>query len=446
MKIIFLFFAFLFLSLNVNADVNFSDFYRPDSLFNIWVSVAIASVVAAILGLVVLYTGGTASPIVATIGTWVGGLLGLKGVAATNAGLALLGGGSIASGGFGMVGGAAVLTVALTFSGELVFDYAYSSGKQAYDYSEFRKQSQNMTNFPLPQNTSGSEVYNQSVRLLLNVELAENEYIFDKPEFLHVVNVLESKRDNIGLDSKEASLLGLLYFISNNYLKAYDLANSYLVGEESEVLSVIKAISAIYLENFNPQEVVNNFIYTTRSIDKNFNILSNVIFMDRLYYRVIENDIPFEQIESIYEEVYLSQHIKEKGVLQQSLNVRGLMYVKLKQQAILSIYNQKNEDIWLDENLIDYLSYELDEYLYVVNYLLHRNMILIDDIQSIIDSRRIRGASSWEKEWLDFLEDSVNLLVQYEIGYEDLRIMIEEIYDFQIEKNKHVSFLKRLFG
>ena len=41
-------------------------------------------------------TGGLAAPF---IGTAIGGAMGLSGIAATNAGLALLGGGSLASGG-----------------------------------------------------------------------------------------------------------------------------------------------------------------------------------------------------------------------------------------------------------------------------------------------------------------------------------------------------------
>jgi hypothetical protein len=46
------------------------------------------------------------------IGTWIGNLAGLSGAAATSFGLAFLGGGSIAAGGFGMVGGNIVLGVA----------------------------------------------------------------------------------------------------------------------------------------------------------------------------------------------------------------------------------------------------------------------------------------------------------------------------------------------
>ncbi|WP_207021440.1 hypothetical protein [Phycicoccus sp. DTK01] len=50
--------------------------------------------------------------LVTAVGTAIGGAMGLSGAAATSAGLAFLGGGSLAAGGFGMAGGALVVTVA----------------------------------------------------------------------------------------------------------------------------------------------------------------------------------------------------------------------------------------------------------------------------------------------------------------------------------------------
>jgi hypothetical protein len=71
---------------------------------------AIAALMAG--GLVVgAATGGLAAP---AVGNAVGqSVLGLAGAAATNAGLALLGGGSLAAGGFGMAGGTAVVASGL---------------------------------------------------------------------------------------------------------------------------------------------------------------------------------------------------------------------------------------------------------------------------------------------------------------------------------------------
>ena len=124
----------------------FASFYKEASSVG-WV---LAAVIALITGAVIIFTGGTASPLVAGIGTWLGGMMGLSGIAATNAGLALLGGGSIASGGLGIVGGTALLTAALTFSTEVVFDYSIGKTVSEYNYSDLAKQSKTMVTLPLP--------------------------------------------------------------------------------------------------------------------------------------------------------------------------------------------------------------------------------------------------------------------------------------------------------
>ena len=62
--------------------------------------------IALVSSFLLAVTSGFAAP---AIGSAIGGFMGLSGVAAVNAGLALLGGGAIAAGGFGMAGGTVVL-------------------------------------------------------------------------------------------------------------------------------------------------------------------------------------------------------------------------------------------------------------------------------------------------------------------------------------------------
>ena len=111
---------------------NFGSFYDKGwSEVLIWGGVGI--LVAAALGAAVFFTGGVASPIIApgavSLGTLIGKFMGLTGVAATNAGLALVGGGAIAAGGMGMAGGAAIITAA---SG-VAFEVAVIAGEEVYD-------------------------------------------------------------------------------------------------------------------------------------------------------------------------------------------------------------------------------------------------------------------------------------------------------------------------
>ena len=153
MKSFFLAGVLLMPQLGMAADevATFAAFYQPSGVVS-WLVVGLLAVAA---GAAIFFTGGAASPAVAAIGSWVGGTMGLSGAAATKAGLALLGGGSIASGGFGIVGGTAVLTAALTFSTELVLDYSVGTLIAKYQYHDLVERSKDLTTLPLPKNTGG---------------------------------------------------------------------------------------------------------------------------------------------------------------------------------------------------------------------------------------------------------------------------------------------------
>lgn len=80
-----------------------------------WGKFAQVAGMAVVGGGAIALTGGLAAPLIGgAIGTT---FLGLSGAAATSAGLAFLGGGSLAAGGFGMAGGTALITAALGASG-----------------------------------------------------------------------------------------------------------------------------------------------------------------------------------------------------------------------------------------------------------------------------------------------------------------------------------------
>ena len=144
----------------------FESFYK-DSDYVGW---TISALIAGATGAVIFVTGGTASPLVAGIGTWLGGLMGLSGAAATNAGLALLGGGSIASGGLGIAGGTALLTAAMSFGSEVAIDYAINRTISEYSYRKLSDQSKDMLTLPLPKNTSGPTSYKDALDILDKID------------------------------------------------------------------------------------------------------------------------------------------------------------------------------------------------------------------------------------------------------------------------------------
>lgn len=427
------------------ADVYMLDYYKPDSLFNIWSSVIFAGVIAVGAAALLVISGGASAPIVASIGGWLGGLMGLKGVAATNAGLALLGGGAIASGGFGMIGGAVVLTSALTFSGELVLDYAYSTVKREYDYSVFQKQSVNMTNFPLPKSSSGSRDYEHIVKDISELELHPEMNYMDNPVFKHAIEKLVSKHENIGLDSKESGLLALLYFYSNQYSKAYNYTGSYDSDERgvNQLIDVVNVTSELYEDDIDYASLIARFNDIANKMDSDFKVLFYTVFLDRLFYRMTESQVSFDEIEELYLAIYSDAHSKNKAAIQQSLNARAMMSVKLKQQAILSIYNNKNETIWMDPNIVGFLSRELEEYLYIVTFMRHVNSILIEEIEMIINDKFL-PSSEWERNWIELLVNTQAVYLEYESGYEQLREMIYVINEHQTENNK--GFFRRVLG
>ena len=250
------------------AKATFGSFYDKGwSEVLIWGGVGI--LVAAALGAAVFFTGGVASPVVApsavALGTLIGKFMGLTGVAATNAGLALVGGGAIAAGGFGMAGGAAIITAA---SG-IAFEVAVVAGEEVYDsvkerresdalYARLVNHSEGLITFPLPRSNSGSSAFREAMSILGGIDDAQPLSAGSNGQLLrqaiselrwspdvrqdalaalaHIEKVeplssgknQESAMEAVDIllessevgDLRDAALLSLLYFVLNDYRKA----------------------------------------------------------------------------------------------------------------------------------------------------------------------------------------------------------------------------------
>ena len=220
----------------------FESIYRASNCAS-W---SLAAVFAIGAGAFVIFTGGLGSGPAAAFATWLGGLMGYSGAAATSAGLAFLGGGSIAAGGFGMVGGAAILTAALTFSTELVFDYTFNRAVSGYDYRSLADSSRDLPTLPLPINETGPEAYQSGLAVLEDIDrnwlqdilnaLGCKTSIAACPESPPPTEIEDSRQRKI-LQAMEAinetghparqddrarvqTLLSLLHFVSNDYQQA----------------------------------------------------------------------------------------------------------------------------------------------------------------------------------------------------------------------------------
>ena len=150
-------------------DLTFREFYR-DSRIPGWPMWVIASIVTIAAATAVVLTGGAAAPpLVVAFGTWIGGMMGLSGAAATSAGLALLGFGSIASGGLGMVGGATLLTAAMTFSTDVAAGYAIEHVVSEVTYRRLLEKSRQLPTLPIPINEAGLDSYRAALRVLESI-------------------------------------------------------------------------------------------------------------------------------------------------------------------------------------------------------------------------------------------------------------------------------------
>lgn len=433
------------------AGTSFEDIYKQSSSFNIWTSAAIGIVFALAAGAAIFFTGGTVSPAVATIGTWFGTMMGLSGAAATNAGLALIGGGSLAAGGFGKVGGAVIITAALTFNNEIAFEYAYSKVSDTYSYSKFQKESYNLINFPLPLNKDGSELYTSIINDLEKNHEENNKIDYNKPAFKYSIERLEVKRKNIGIDSKESSLLALLYFIKNDYIKAFDITQESIENkeiEDSEVTLIINSIAGIYKEGIDLKKSINKFNQAVKKLDEKYKPLVYSIFLDRLFYRVISEDIPYEELIEIFNPTYEYETNKIKSMVTDALIKRSIIYIKLQQQKILSIYKEKNLAVWGNSSLPEFLSESLDQYLIAAKFISEYSSLLKEEINDSIQEKIIiKTPSKWEEEWINLVDENIKISEEYIKGYNPLRLNIYEIYQYQEDtKKKDKGFFESFFS
>lgn len=348
----------------------FESFYKQSSSIG-WI-VAGLFVVVAVVGVVL--SGGTASPVVAGIGSWIGGTMGLSGAAATKAGLALLGGGSVASGGFGMLGGMVVITAALTFSTEVVFDYTIGKAVSEYRYSDLVNRSKKMVTLPLPLNDSGPKAYKAALEIL---EKVDNDQPLHADSNAAVILsaikraqrgliVHELNRDEL---SRLSTLLAVLNFIANDYELAKKYANDAIgyartLEIKRTLPAFIYAVSSLYDEHVD-FETLHQSYFRYAVLGEPDNPLIPVIFsiyMDRLMLRVEQGALQldvFDRVATLSREPVLSEF---KLPVSSALLGRYFFILKLEQQKILSITGSESELIRKSPKASEELAVALNNY------------------------------------------------------------------------------------
>lgn len=425
----------------------FESFYRPTTN-TLWI-LAGAAVVAIMGGAFIFFTGGTASPAVASVGSWLGGLMGYSGIAATNAGLALLGGGSLASGGFGVIGGTALLVATFTFSTSIVLDYATGRVVEAYDYSKFVENSKNMTTLPLPINTSGPDSYEAAVHVLEKANIKEalstnhNQEIINqaiRTALLHTQKLL-SPEDN----SREKSILALLFFTSNEYVKAKINAHAaYRLAINADLKATLPAFiyatSTMYdaKPDFNSATKYFNYAVTNEPYNPITPLLF-AIYLDRMMYRINDGYLTSTALDKIYTLSKLLPYDERKAIIQMGIMSRYFIVIKLQQQKILSL-TQSNKTIKDSPKTLVSVKNSLKEY----KSLLHTLNTMMDYQSNLLNTRLKRtpkffdkisgeGNKKWETQWNGKISEMRSLWLSYSNGVIVLDRKVKELEHYQAE-------------
>ena len=429
-KHIFTTLAILFLfqsNLFATEYATFTSFYVESSSVG-WI---IATVLAVAAGAAIFFTGGTASPIVLGIGTWIGETAGLSGIAATNYGLALLGGGSIASGGLGIAGGVAVLTATLSFSTDVIMDYTLSNVVSSYSYSNFVKDSKKMPTLPIPQNENGSSAYeNIVINLKKNINnkiplsANSNQIILKDTSSMFT----PSSNDAEEL-TKENTLKSYLSLVTNDYENAKLYANKAIT--EARKLQIkrtmpafIYATSSLYDKTFNFDMINNNYFrYSILAEPDNELIpLMFAIYLDRIMYRMNDDtSLNYKTINAIRD---IAFEIKDDDIQEQSLVVvmmRYLIKLKIEQQKIIALATTSNKTIKNNKKTLEVVNNSFIEY-----------DNLLKSLSKILAYKPMEEFMKEDTK----LEKIFVLDAKYEESKTYLREIIQELKEYQIEAKK----------
>ena len=341
----------------------FASFYRESLNISPWSVLFVAALTIggaiAILSAGVT-TGGAGAPVAAiAVGTWIGKLLGFSGAVATNVGLALLGGGSIASGGLGMAGGAMLISTSLNFSTAVVLDYAVPRMISEYNYKKLEDLSKNMPTIPLPVNNDGSSSYRAALDALRSAN-SQEPYFTDENRAIIERSIKMIEGGAIaGADTpegvaREKTLLSLLYFVSNdNYVEnasryAEDaIWNARISDVDHTLPAFILAASSAYDETFDFYSMTEeNFRYSILGEPDNPLIpLLFSIYLDRISLRFEDDYLSETALDAIYEIMKEPALRHFRLVHYQIVMKRYFVQLKLNQQKISSLCGATNRTI-----------------------------------------------------------------------------------------------------
>ena len=361
----------------------FNTFYQENIGVWGWVGLGFAAVLGVII---TIWTLGTGTPAwCAAVGTWIGGTLGFSGAVATNVGLALLGGGSVAAGGWGIAGGVVVLVAATTFSTELLIGYTIEKACSSYTDEQFSRECRRMMHLPLPVNTSGGIAYCAAQQYIatnydkekLVVEGGNPQVIRDAIVKLSALLGQEADARN---RVKDDTMLALLYWLSGNPNQAIQRA----VAANATAKQWNEKDSWFY--NYAITPTMANFILAVCRLEAEmvaehseafkYSVLSEPgnklvpllfgIYLDRLIELYHYDKVKTKDLKAVVDIANDPTIVHHAPVVSVMLAARLLVEIKRCQQDIIVITSSTDAVIRKKANIRELLNEKLDRYNEIV--------------------------------------------------------------------------------
>jgi len=425
----------------------FQSFYHESSTLN-W---GITAVAAIAVGSAIYFSAGTATPFIASLGTSIGQLFGYSGIAATNYGLALLGGGSIASGGMGITGGVAVLAAALSFGSGVASDAVVGYATDKYSYEQLAELSKGMTTLPLPKNSSGSKIYQNSYEALKKVNNKEpisspfNQEIIRKA-INEMTQPLDSGDSNEE-DAKSQSLLALLYFLTNDYKNAKHVAADILQRTPDEksgrtVARFILATSSLYDEQLDFDQSCTLFDQAiTEEQDNPLTPLLFAIYLDRMMLRMNDGSLNSTAIDKVYSISKNISYDKRKSTIQMGILNRYFITLWNDQEFIEALTSTENKLIRESQRTLKDVQNAMKNY----DAVLQAAKSVIDDQWSEINThngwfdklKRKAPITTWDEVWAQDLSQKKIRLQSYADKAPVLMSKVNKLAEYQ---NYHMHY------
>lgn len=329
----------------------FDSFYKPSWGLGFWGWTTII-VFAVAAGVITYFTAGAAAPWMANVGAWIGGYAGLHGIAATNFGLALLGGGSVAAGGLGIAGGVAVLTAISSFATGVVIDYSVDIAMKEWSHSSFVNDSKEMLTLPLPINEDGGDRYKGTCNYLkehLDMEKTfadpANQNVFSdaiKLYYTYPQSLKQWQRE------KDYTLLALIHFQKAEYSKSRQEAQNAFKNIEKKNQHKATLPMFIWLTSslYEPALSKNDLLKYQNKVfpailegESNHKLipLLYAIYLDRIMYMYHAGQVDTDMLDSLVDIIYKHDTMNATPEVLTILTARLLTEIKRTQQDILII-------------------------------------------------------------------------------------------------------------